>query len=168
MQLPVTDLGAAELKTLRAISSHSSQSLTGRCLDFAGLTTIIIASRKGVVIIRIPLMKKYIFAFAVACGSLSCVPAQAAPVSPDAAALQDQVTGSAVRVYHCRWWSGECGDGYSDYGTRRDYHSRYWSHRRRGSYGDEHSRYWSHRRFGSDNDEHSRYWSHRRRGSYWR
>jgi hypothetical protein len=128
-------------------------------------------------------MRKYIFAFAVASGSLFCLSAQAAPASPDAAALQNQVSGNAVRVYHCRWWSGECGGGYSDYDKDRDYHSRYWSHRRRGSnaeehsrywshrrrgsYGDEHSRYWSHRRWGSERDEHSRYWSHRRRGSYW-
>jgi hypothetical protein len=112
-------------------------------------------------------MRRYIFAFAVACGSLFCLSVQAAPASPDAAALQNQVGGNAVRVYHCRWWSGECGGGYSNYDTDRDYHSRYWSHRRRGSYGDGHSRYWSHRRWGSERDEHSRYWSHRRRGSYW-
>jgi hypothetical protein len=112
-------------------------------------------------------MKKYIYAFAIACGSLSCLPVQAAPVSPDAAALQNHVRGGAVRVWHCRWWSGECGGGYSDSDSGRDYHSRYWSHRRRGSNGDDHSRYWSHRRRGSDGDDHSRYWSHRRRGSYW-
>jgi hypothetical protein len=126
-------------------------------------------------------MRKYIFALAIACGSLYSFAIQAAPVSSDTAAVQNQVTGSAARIYHCRWWSGECGGGYE---RDRDYHSRYWSHRRRGSYaeehsrywshrrrgsdGDEHSRYWSHRRIGSDNDEHSRYWSHRRRGSYWR
>jgi len=112
-------------------------------------------------------MKKYIFAFAIACGSLSSASVQAAPISPDAAAIQNQVTGGAVQVWHCRWWSGECGGGYSDE-TGRDYHSRYWSHRRRGSDGDDHSRYWSHRRRGSEGDDHSRYWSHRRRGSYWR
>jgi hypothetical protein len=113
-----------------------------------------------------PLMKSYIFAVAIACSSLSCLSAQAAPISPDAATVQNQVTGSAIQVWHCRWWSGECGGGYRD--DDRDYHSRYWSHRRRGSDGDYHSRYWSHRRWGSDNDYHSRYWSHRRRGSYWR
>jgi hypothetical protein len=107
-------------------------------------------------------MRKYIFALAIACGSLSSLAVQAAPVAPEPAAVQNQVAGHIMKVYHCRWWSGECGDGYE---RDRDYHSRYWSHRRRGSSGEEHSRYWSHRRRGSDGDEHSRYWSHRRRGS---
>jgi hypothetical protein len=110
-------------------------------------------------------MRKYIFAFAIACGSLSCLSAQAAPVSSDAATLQSQVSTSTVRVWHCRIWSGECGDGYSNWDAGRDYHSRYRSHRRRGSDGDYHSRYWSHRRHGSDSEAHSRYWSHRRQGS---
>src|SRR5262249_21761405 len=97
-------------------------------------------------------MKKYIFAFAIECGSLASLSVKAAPVSPDAAILQNHVRGGTVRVWHCRWWSGECGGGYSDSDAGRDYHSRYWSHRRRGSNGDEHSRYWSHRRRGSDGD----------------
>jgi hypothetical protein len=75
-------------------------------------------------------MKKYLLAIAVASGAVLSLSAQAAPVSSTASGLQDQVGGSTVKVYHCRYGSGgyRCGGGY-------DGHSRYWSHRRHGSRG---------------------------------
>ncbi len=91
-------------------------------------------------------MKKYVLAIAIASGTLFGLSAQAAPVS-SVSGLQGQVTGDAVKVYHCRGWSGGWGCG--GWG-----HGRYWSHRRWGSGGWGHGRYWSHRRWGS--------------GGYWR
>ena len=99
-------------------------------------------------------MRKYLLAIAIASGALISVSAQAAPVSSAVSGLQSQVTGDAVKVYHCRGWSGgwHCGGGYGGgWG-----HSRYWSHRRWGSGGwgggwGGHSRHWSHRRHGSWN-----------------
>jgi hypothetical protein len=95
-------------------------------------------------------MRKYLLAIAIASGALISVSAQAAPVSSAASGVQNQVTGDAVKVYHCRSWSGgwHCGGGYGGWG-----HGRYWSHRRWGSGGWGggwgHSRHWSHRRHGS-------------------
>jgi len=86
-------------------------------------------------------MKKYVLAFAIASGALFSLSAQAAPVTTSASAVQNQVTGSAEAVHHCRFWSGGWGCGWG--------HGRYWSHRRWGSAGWGHSRYWSHRRWGS-------------------
>ena len=65
-------------------------------------------------------------AIVLAFSALLGLSAQAAPAAADAAAVQSQVKGDAVKVYHCRSWSGGwgCGDG----------HSRRWSHRRRGSW----------------------------------
>jgi hypothetical protein len=90
-------------------------------------------------------MKKYVLA--ISSGALFGLSAQAAPVSTEASAVQNQVTTGVEKVWHCRYWSGGwgCGGG--------GWHRRWWSHRRWGSGG------W----YG-----HSRYWSHRRRGSYWR
>ncbi len=91
-------------------------------------------------------MKKYLLAIAFASGALLSLSAQAAPVSSAASRIQNQVTGDAVKVWHCRGWSGgwHCGGG--GWG-----HSRYWSHRRWGSGGWGHGRHWSHRRWGSSN-----------------
>jgi hypothetical protein len=75
------------------------------------------------------LMKKYVLAIAIASGALFGLSAQAAPVSTGASAVQNQVTSDVEKVYHCRYWSGGWGCGGGWYG-----HSRYWSHRRRGSY----------------------------------
>jgi hypothetical protein len=71
-------------------------------------------------------MKTSVLAIALAFGALFGVSAQAAPATSDAAAVQSQVKGEAVKVWHCRYWSGGwgCGGG----------HSRRWSHRRRGSW----------------------------------
>jgi Spy/CpxP family protein refolding chaperone len=70
-------------------------------------------------------MKKYVFAAAVS-ALLIGLSAQAAPVSTSTSGLQGQVTGEAVKVWHCRAFSGGwgCGGG----------HRRYWSHRRHGSH----------------------------------
>ena len=74
-------------------------------------------------------MKKYVLAVAIAFGALFGLSVQAAPVSSGASGVQNQVTGSAVKVWHCRRWSGGwgCGGGWG--------HRRYWSHRRHGSRG---------------------------------
>ena len=98
-------------------------------------------------------MRKYLLAIAIASGALISVSAQAAPVSSAVSGVQSQVTGDAVKVYHCRGWSGgwHCGGGYGGgWG-----HSRYWSHRRWGSGG-----------WGGGGWGHGRYWSHRRHGSW--
>ena len=59
------------------------------------------------------LMKKYVLAVAIASGTLFGLSAQAAPVSPAASGVQNQVSGDAVQVGHCRRWSGgwHCGGG---------------------------------------------------------
>jgi len=51
--------------------------------------------------------------FAIASGTLFSLSAQAAPVAPAASGVQNQVSGDAVKVYHCRNWSGgwHCGGG---------------------------------------------------------
>jgi hypothetical protein len=91
------------------------------------------------------LMKKYVLAIAIASGAFLGLSAQAAPVSSAVSGVQSQVTGDAVKVFHCRGWSGGwgCGGGWG--------HGRYWSHRRWGSGGWGHGRHWSHRRWGSWN-----------------
>jgi hypothetical protein len=73
-------------------------------------------------------MKTFVLAIVIAFGALFGLSAQAAPAASDAVAVQSQVKGEAVKVYHCRRWSGGwgCGGG--------DGHSRRWSHRRRGSW----------------------------------
>jgi hypothetical protein len=91
-------------------------------------------------------MKTFLLAILIAFGALFGLSAQAAPAFSDAAAVQGQVKGDAIKVWHCRYWSGGWGCG-------RGWHSRWWSHRRWGSGG------W----YG-----HGRRWSHRRRGSWWR
>ena len=48
------------------------------------------------------LMKKYVLAIAIASGALFGLSAQAAPVSSAVSGVQSQVTGDAVKVYHCR------------------------------------------------------------------
>ncbi len=73
-------------------------------------------------------MKKYVLAIAIASGALFSLSAQAAPLSSSPAGLQNQVTGTAVKVWHCRRWSGGWGCG--GWGG----HSRHWSHRRHGSW----------------------------------
>ena len=94
-------------------------------------------------------MRKYLLAIAIASGALISLSVQAAPVSSAVSGVQNQVTGDAVKVYHCRGWSGgwHCGGG-GGWG-----HGRYWSHRRWGSGGWGggwgHGRHWSHRRHGS-------------------
>ncbi len=98
-------------------------------------------------------MRKYLLAIAIASGALISVSAQAAPVSSAVSGVQNQVTGDAVKVYHCRGWSGgwHCGGGYGGgWG-----HGRYWSHRRWGSGG-----------WGGGGWGHGRHWSHRRHGSW--
>jgi hypothetical protein len=79
------------------------------------------------VIIQDLKMKIFMFASTLAFGALFGAPAQAAPVSADAAAVQGQVKGDAVKVWHCRTYSGGWGCGGE--------HRRYWSHRRHGSRG---------------------------------
>ena len=77
-------------------------------------------------------MKKYVLAVAIASGTLFSLSAQAAPVAPAASGVQNQVSGDAVKVYHCRNWSGgwHCGGGVGGgWG-----HGRHWSHRRHGSW----------------------------------
>jgi hypothetical protein len=77
------------------------------------------------------LMKKFVLAVALAAGTvLGLSAAQAAPVSSTASGVQGQVSGDAVKVYHCRHWSGgwHCGGG-GGWG-----HGRHWSHRRHGSW----------------------------------
>jgi hypothetical protein len=137
-------------------------------------------------------MKKYVLTFVIPFGALFSLPIHAAPISFNAAALQEQVTEDAVQVRHCRDLSGNCDEYtgqdpedrrppqrvHSRYWSHQRYgseggegHSRFWSHLRRGSEyrrdpdGETHSRYWSHNRYGSDRDSHSRYMSHRRYGS---
>ena len=77
-------------------------------------------------------MKKYVLAVAIASGALFGLSAQAAPVSSTVSGVQNQVSGDAVQVGHCRHWSGgwHCGGGDGGGG----YHSRHWSHRRHGSW----------------------------------
>ncbi len=75
-------------------------------------------------------MKKLVFAVAIAAGALFGLSAQAAPVSSATHGVQSQVTGDAVKVLHCRRWSGGWGCGGWGGG-----HSRHWSHRRHGSGG---------------------------------
>lgn len=87
-------------------------------------------------------MKKYSLAVAVASSALISLSVQAAPLTSSVSGVQNQVTGSVQQVHHCRTWSG-------GWGCHDLEHSRYWSHRRHGSYGEGHSRYWSHRRHGS-------------------
>ncbi|MFY9642379.1 MAG: hypothetical protein WCD20_17980 [Rhodomicrobium sp.] len=74
-------------------------------------------------------MKKYVLAIAIASGAFFGLSAQAAPLSSSPAGLQNEVTGTAVKVFHCRRWSGGWGCGGWHGG-----HSRYWSHRRWGSW----------------------------------
>lgn len=73
-------------------------------------------------------MKKLVLAVAIASGALFSLAAQAAPVSTIVSGVQSQVTGDAVKVFHCRSWSGGwgCGGGWG--------HGRHWSHRRYGSW----------------------------------
>ena len=54
------------------------------------------------------LMKKYVLAAAIAASALAGLSAQAAPLSSPSSAVEAQVTGTAVQVYHpsggaCRW-----------------------------------------------------------------
>ncbi len=79
-------------------------------------------------------MKKYVLAVAIASGALFGLSAQAAPVSPATFGVQNQVTGDAVKVWHCRRWSGGWGCGGGGWG----WHGRYRSHWRWGS----HRRWW--------------------------
>ena len=65
-------------------------------------------------------MKKYALAIAIACGALSGLSAQAAPVLSAMSGVQNQVSGDAVKVWHCRHWSGHCGGYY------RHWHYRHW------------------------------------------
>ncbi len=78
-------------------------------------------------------MKKFVLAVALAAGTVLGLSAvQAAPLSSTVSGVQGQVSGDAVKVYHCRSWSGgwHCGGGHrGGWG-----HSRYWSHRRHGSH----------------------------------
>jgi uncharacterized low-complexity protein len=76
-------------------------------------------------------MKKLVLAVALVSGALFSVAAQAAPVSSSVSGVQNQVTGDAVKVWHCRGWSGGwgCGGGGGGWG-----HGRHWSHRRHGSW----------------------------------
>jgi hypothetical protein len=71
-------------------------------------------------------MSKYVFAIVIAFGALFGLSVQAAPLASSTSAVQSQVSGSAVEVRHCRYWSGGWGCGWGG-------HSRYWSHRRHGS-----------------------------------
>jgi hypothetical protein len=73
-------------------------------------------------------MKKYFIACAIASSALFALSAQAAPAASDASGIKGQVGGSAEKVWHCRRWSGGWGCGGGG-------HSRYWSHRRHGSWG---------------------------------
>lgn len=70
-------------------------------------------------------MKKLVFAAAIATGVLFGLSAQAAPLSSSVSGVQSQVTAGAVKVWHCRPWSGWCGWG----------HGRHRSHWRWGSRG---------------------------------
>ena len=88
-------------------------------------------------------MKKYMLAIAIASGALFSLSAQAAPIATGPAGLQNQVASDAVKVWHCRGWSGGWGCG--GWGG----HDRWRSHHRWGSGGWGHGRYWSHRRWGS-------------------
>lgn len=127
-------------------------------------------------------MKRLVLTVAVAVGALFSLPVQAAPLASGSSALQAQVRSEAQQVYHCRAWSEgwNCG-----WGSLREEHSRYWSHRRSGSQGYErfprrehgeesgyegfgHLRTWSHRRNGSEGYEegHSRHMSHQRTESW--
>jgi len=75
-------------------------------------------------------MKKYVLAVAIASGALfGLSAAQAAPVTSATFGVQSQVTGDAVKVWHCRHWSGGwgCGGGWG--------HNRWRSHHRWGSRG---------------------------------
>ena len=47
-------------------------------------------------------MKKYVLAIAIASGAFFGLSAQAAPLSSSPAGLQNEVTGTAVKVFHCR------------------------------------------------------------------
>lgn len=76
-------------------------------------------------------MKKYVLAIAIASGALLTLSAQAAPAVSGASGLQNQVTSDAVKVWHCRRWSGGWGCGRWGWGGG---HSRHWSHRRWGSW----------------------------------
>ncbi len=75
-------------------------------------------------------MKKYVLAVVIAFGSLFGLSVQAAPIASGSPAVQNQVTTDAVKVWHCRHWSGGwgCGGG-GGWG-----HGRHWSHRRHGSW----------------------------------
>jgi hypothetical protein len=138
-------------------------------------------------------MKKYVLTTAVALGALLSLPVQAAPLASGASTLQGQAGHEAQQVYHCRSYSEGWNCGWGDL---REQHSRYWSHRRSGSYGGGgggggeyrerhyegggsaseyegfgHLRLWSHRRNGSsygdgDGEGHSRYMSHQRYQSW--
>jgi hypothetical protein len=68
---------------------------------------------------------KYVLAIAIASGALFGLSAQAAPVSPEASAVQSQVATGVEKVMHCRHWSR---------GWHCSPHTRSLSHRRRGSY----------------------------------
>jgi hypothetical protein len=73
-------------------------------------------------------MKKYLLAIVVAFGALFGLSVQAAPVSFNAAAVQNQVPSGVEKVWHCRHWSGGwgCGGG-------GGWHNRWRSHHRWGS-----------------------------------
>ncbi|MFY9642380.1 MAG: hypothetical protein WCD20_17985 [Rhodomicrobium sp.] len=68
-------------------------------------------------------MKKYVIAVAIASGALFGLSAQAAPVASSTYGVQSQVSGDAVKVWHCRHWSGGWGCGGHRYGWG-------WRHRR--------------------------------------
>jgi hypothetical protein len=77
-------------------------------------------------------MKTYLLAAAVASVTFFSLSVQAAPLSSSASGVQNNVPASTQPVAHCRYYSGGWGCGYGGgYGG----HSRYWSHRRHGSYG---------------------------------
>jgi hypothetical protein len=73
-------------------------------------------------------MKTLVAVAAITFGAFCGFSAQAASVSPNTAAIESQVKGDAIKVWHCRRWSGGwgCGGGWG--------HGRRWSHRRRGSW----------------------------------
>jgi hypothetical protein len=54
-------------------------------------------------------MTKYAFAAMIAFGALQAGSTQAAPVSSSASIIQSHASGSAMKVRHCRRWSGGWG-----------------------------------------------------------
>ena len=74
-------------------------------------------------------MKKYALAIAIASCALFGLSAQAAPVSSAMSGVQNQVTGDAVQVWHCRHWSGHCGGWhYRHHYWRRHHWRHHWRH----------------------------------------